>query len=124
VTGRDTAHEYVDASGPGVSSVALDDVYAPLIRALDIAVSTAALLLLSPILALIALAIWIADFRSPFFVGKRVARGDSESTPREFRMIKFRTMRPDAWKTGVNSTAATDLPHHAHRQVLTASKAR
>jgi lipopolysaccharide/colanic/teichoic acid biosynthesis glycosyltransferase len=108
VTGRDTAHEYVDASGPRVSSVAVDDVYAPLKRALDVAISTVALILLSPLLALIALATWIADFRSPFFIGKRVARGDSQSTPREFGMIKFRTMRPDAWKTGVNSTAASD----------------
>jgi lipopolysaccharide/colanic/teichoic acid biosynthesis glycosyltransferase/nucleoside-diphosphate-sugar epimerase len=114
VTGRDTAHEYVDAGRPGGSSVAVavaaddDDVYVPLARSLDVAVSMAALILLSPVFALIALAIWIADFRSPFFAGERVARGDSESSPLEFGMIKFRTMHPDAWKTGVNSTAASD----------------
>ncbi len=111
MTGRDTAHEYVDASRPGVSAIAesMRDASVPLKRALDIAVSTAALILLAPALALIALAVWIADFRSPFFSGKRLARGDSESSRREFRMLKFRTMRPDAWTTGVNSTAATDF---------------
>jgi len=77
-------------------------------RGFDMAVSLGALIVLAPLLAGIAVAIWLADFRSPWFWAKRVARGDSESTRRDFRMLKFRTMRPGAWKTGVNSTAAGD----------------
>jgi Undecaprenyl-phosphate galactose phosphotransferase WbaP len=44
-----------------------------------------------PLLLLIALLVWLGDFRSPFFVQTRIGfRGHS------FRMWKFRTMRPDA----------------------------
>jgi lipopolysaccharide/colanic/teichoic acid biosynthesis glycosyltransferase/nucleoside-diphosphate-sugar epimerase len=72
-------------------------------RALDLICSGLGLIVLSPLLALAALAVWLEDGRSPFFAGRRVARGGGH-----FRMIKFRTMAPDAWKSGVNSTAAGD----------------
>ncbi len=72
-------------------------------RLFDILISLTALIVLSPILALIAAAIWIDDRHSPFFLARRVARGGGE-----FRMVKFRTMIPDAWKSGVNSTASGD----------------
>ena len=72
-------------------------------RGLDLAISMAALLALAPLLAAIALAIWLEDRRFPFFQGLRVGRGGGS-----FRMLKFRTMSPDAWKSGVNSTAAGD----------------
>ena len=72
-------------------------------RAVDVTVAAAGLLIFSPLLAGIALWIWLADRRSPWFRGVRVARGGGE-----FRMLKFRSMRPGAWKTGVNSTAEDD----------------
>jgi lipopolysaccharide/colanic/teichoic acid biosynthesis glycosyltransferase len=72
-------------------------------RLLDIVVSTVGLVMLSPILILSALAIWIEDRKSPFFLGTRVARGGGN-----FRMVKFRTMVPNAWKSGVNSTSTSD----------------
>jgi lipopolysaccharide/colanic/teichoic acid biosynthesis glycosyltransferase len=72
-------------------------------RAFDIACALAGLVLLSPLLLAIALAVWAGDRRSPLFVGRRVARGGGT-----FGMVKFRTMLPDAWKSGVNSTAAGD----------------
>lgn len=72
-------------------------------RAFDFAAALVSLLLLALPLALIALAVWIEDRRSPFFIGVRIARGG-----RPFRMVKFRTMIPDAWKSGVNSTAVGD----------------
>ncbi len=72
-------------------------------RAVDIAASLAGLVILSPILALVTAAIWIEDRKSPFFFGKRVARKGGF-----FRMVKFRSMRPDAWKSGVSSTAVGD----------------
>jgi lipopolysaccharide/colanic/teichoic acid biosynthesis glycosyltransferase len=67
-------------------------------RCLDLSVSLAGLIVLAPLLTAIALAIWLADRHRPLFLGSRVARGGGS-----FRMIKFRTMTPHAWKSGVNS---------------------
>jgi lipopolysaccharide/colanic/teichoic acid biosynthesis glycosyltransferase len=72
-------------------------------RTFDFLAALVGLLVLSPLLALIAAAIWLEDRHSPFFFGQRIARGGGR-----FRMIKFRSMVPNAWKTGVSSTAATD----------------
>ena len=72
-------------------------------RAFDVAAALAGLIVLAPALAAIAALIWLEDRRSPWFGGARMARGGSQ-----FRMLKFRSMRPDAWKSGVNSTAAGD----------------
>ena len=72
-------------------------------RTFDFLTALIALILLAPLLALIAIAIWLEDRRSPFFFARRVAPGGDD-----FRMVKFRTMIPDAWKSGVNSTAAGD----------------
>lgn len=72
-------------------------------RTLDILAAAVGLILFFPLLAVVAAAIWMEDRHSPFFLGKRVARGGGT-----FRMVKFRSMTPDAWKTGVSSTAAGD----------------
>jgi len=72
-------------------------------RLLDISIAGFALLLLVPVLAAIAAAVWIEDRDSPWYRGVRVGRRG-----REFRMLKFRSMRPDAWTTGVHSTASGD----------------
>ncbi len=72
-------------------------------RALDLIAALVGLLVLSPLLLLVAAAIWIEDRHSPFFFGNRVARGGGF-----FRMVKFRSMVVDAWKNGVSSTSATD----------------
>jgi lipopolysaccharide/colanic/teichoic acid biosynthesis glycosyltransferase len=72
-------------------------------RAFDFLIALIALTLLAPLLAVIAAAIWLDDRHSPFFFAARVARGGGA-----FRMVKFRTMIPDAWKSGVNSTASSD----------------
>ncbi len=72
-------------------------------RTFDFSVALVGLLVLAPLLTLIALAVWLEDFRFPFFLGWRVGRGG-----RDFRMVKLRTMTPDAWKSGVSSTAADD----------------
>jgi lipopolysaccharide/colanic/teichoic acid biosynthesis glycosyltransferase len=72
-------------------------------RAFDFSAALAGLTILFPLLALIAAAIWLEDRHSPFFFGKRVARGGGF-----FRMVKFRSMVPNAWKTGVSSTSVTD----------------
>ena len=72
-------------------------------RAVEAAAAALGLLILSPLLAAIALLIWLEDRRSPWFKGARMARGGGQ-----FRMLKFRSMRPEAWKTGVNATAEDD----------------
>lgn len=72
-------------------------------RAFDFSIALTGLLILLPLLGAVALAIWIEDRHSPFFFGKRVARGGGY-----FRMVKFRSMVVDAWKTGVSSTSASD----------------
>ncbi len=73
-------------------------------RILDIAIAGFALLLLAPLLAAITAAVWFEDRGSPWYWGVRVGRGG-----REFRMLKFRSMRLDASRTGVNSTASGDV---------------
>jgi len=72
-------------------------------RLFDFVAALLGLALLAPLLAVIAVAIWLEDRHSPFFLGKRVARGGGT-----FRMVKFRSMVPNAWKSGVSSTSAND----------------
>ncbi|HVO96440.1 MAG TPA: sugar transferase [Bryobacteraceae bacterium] len=72
-------------------------------RLFDITAALTGLMLLAPLMILIAILIWAEDRRSPLYLASRVARGGGD-----FRMVKFRTMIPNAWKSGVNSTAAGD----------------
>ena len=72
-------------------------------RAFDVVVSASALALLTPLFGIVTLLIWIQDFHSPFYVAPRAARGGGT-----FRMIKFRSMRVGADRTGVDSTSAQD----------------
>jgi lipopolysaccharide/colanic/teichoic acid biosynthesis glycosyltransferase len=72
-------------------------------RLFDILASAAGLLALSPILAIVLLLVWRQDGRSPVYLGPRAARGGGS-----FRMVKIRSMRVDADKTGVESTGAAD----------------
>lgn len=66
-------------------------IYAPIKRTMDILVSGTALLILSPLLLLIALAIVISDGRPIFFSHKRVGLGG-----KTFMMHKFRSMYRNA----------------------------
>ncbi len=72
-------------------------------RLLDIACSFTGLAVLFPILLVVCLLVWLQDFRSPFYIGKRMARGSGF-----FGMVKLRSMVVNAAKTGVNSTSAND----------------
>ncbi|PLX29426.1 MAG: sugar transferase [Alphaproteobacteria bacterium] len=62
-----------------------------------------ALTILSPLLFTIAIVIYLTDFHSPFYVANRVGLNG-----KLFPMIKFRSMRKGADKTGVDSTSAND----------------
>jgi lipopolysaccharide/colanic/teichoic acid biosynthesis glycosyltransferase len=63
----------------------------PVLRSLDILISAAILLVLSPLLALTALAIAVSSGRPLFYRGARVGRAGGL-----FQMYKFRTLKPDA----------------------------
>jgi lipopolysaccharide/colanic/teichoic acid biosynthesis glycosyltransferase len=72
-------------------------------RAMDVAVSLLALLLLSPLLAGAALAIAAESGRPVLFVQRRVGLGG-----REFSMVKFRSMVKNAAAIGPYFTADND----------------
>jgi lipopolysaccharide/colanic/teichoic acid biosynthesis glycosyltransferase len=72
-------------------------------RIVDILVAGIALIVLSPLLVPISIAIWAYDRHSPFYVAPRMARG-----MKTFQMIKFRSMVVNADKAGVDSTGAND----------------
>jgi lipopolysaccharide/colanic/teichoic acid biosynthesis glycosyltransferase len=72
-------------------------------RAFDLTAAILGLTLLSPILVVVAIAIWLQDFHSPFYAAARAGRDD-----RPFRMVKFRSMVVRADRTGVDSTAGND----------------
>jgi lipopolysaccharide/colanic/teichoic acid biosynthesis glycosyltransferase len=63
----------------------------PVLRLLDILISSLTLLLLAPLLALTAVAIAISSGRPVLYRGARVGRAGGL-----FRMYKFRTLKPDA----------------------------
>jgi len=63
----------------------------PVLRGLDVLISAAILIVLSPLLALTALAIALTSGRPVLYRGARVGRAGAI-----FRMYKFRTLRPDA----------------------------
>lgn len=72
-------------------------------RTADLLLAAAGLLLLSPLLLLIAVAVWLQDGGTPFYMPHRAGRGY-----RVFRMVKFRTMVIGADKRGGSSTALSD----------------
>mgnify|MGYP001367909871 CR=1 FL=1 len=72
-------------------------------RAIDIFLALVTLVLMSPVLIWIALAIRLHDGGPSVFGQIRVGRGG-----REFRMLKFRSMVVDAERLGGHSTAEGD----------------
>ncbi|MEM8981980.1 MAG: sugar transferase [Pseudomonadota bacterium] len=72
-------------------------------RVLDFGLAALGLIALAPIMALALLAVWLQDFRSPFYVAERIGKNRIP-----FRMVKLRSMTVNADKTGVTSTSATD----------------
>ena len=72
-------------------------------RSFDIFISLTAILLLSPLLLLLGIAIFLQDFKNPIYVSNRVGeRGN------DFRFYKFRSMVSGADLSGVDSTSAND----------------
>ena len=72
-------------------------------RLFDVALAGAVLLLASPLIALVALVIWLEDGGPLLFVQDRVGQDG-----RTFRCYKFRSMRPNAEARGLGGTVAAD----------------
>jgi lipopolysaccharide/colanic/teichoic acid biosynthesis glycosyltransferase len=72
-------------------------------RVLDIIVALVGLLVSSVIIVPVCILVWLQDFKSPFYMGPRVARGGGI-----FKMAKLRSMVVRADKSGVDSTASND----------------
>ena len=72
-------------------------------RLLDILISLVGLTIISPIFLLFILLIFLYDFKSPFYVAPRVGKN-----AKLFKMIKLRSMKINADKSGVASTANDD----------------
>jgi len=72
-------------------------------RLLDVAIATAGLLMLWPVLTAIAAVVWVHDFQSPLYLALRVGKHGNF-----FRMVKFRSMIVDADRFGVSSTSQDD----------------
>ncbi len=72
-------------------------------RLFDVLAATTGLVLLSPLILILSVAIYLEDWHSPFYVANRVGVGG-----RPFRMVKFRSMVIRADTSGVDSTATDD----------------
>jgi lipopolysaccharide/colanic/teichoic acid biosynthesis glycosyltransferase len=72
-------------------------------RLFDLLGAGAALLITSPLLLLVAAAIYAYDFHNPLYIAHRIGKGG-----KPFRMVKFRSMVVNADRTGVTSTSASD----------------
>ena len=72
-------------------------------RMFDFSAAVAGLLILSPLIVTVALAVWVSSRRPLLYCGIRVGRGG-----RPFRMYKFRTMVDGAEKLGASATAGDD----------------
>ncbi len=73
-------------------------------RLFDILVSLSGLILASPILLIVSILIWINDFKFPFYIAPRCGKNGLM-----FKMIKLRSMIPNADKSGVDSTGNNDM---------------
>lgn len=69
----------------------------------DKLISLFLLVVFSPIVIFFLFLIWVQDYFSPFYIAKRVGKNDQE-----FNMIKLRSMKKGADKSGVDSTSSND----------------
>ena len=72
-------------------------------RLIDLLLSIVGLLIASIVLVPVMIAVWAHDGHSPFYVATRVGRSG-----RPFSMVKLRSMRVNADRSGVDSTSTRD----------------
>ena len=73
-------------------------------RVVDIIFSLLGLMVASPILLIFIVAVWLQDFKSPFYIAPRAGK-----KMQIFHMVKLRSMVVNADKNGVDSTSADDM---------------
>jgi lipopolysaccharide/colanic/teichoic acid biosynthesis glycosyltransferase len=81
------AERYARMANEGHEPLLVDS----LLRVLDVTIASSALLIFSPLIALISVAVWLDSGSPVLYRGRRVGRGG-----RIFTMYKFRTLTPDA----------------------------
>ena len=72
-------------------------------RLFDIFISSFGLLITFPIIVIFLYLVWSKDKSNPFYIPNRVGLNGNE-----FKMIKIRTMKVNADKSGVDSTSLND----------------
>ncbi len=103
-------------------SVMASEVYAPrrvdiVLRGLDLLIAGSALVLLSPLLGLLALATLITSGRPVLYRGERVGRAGHV-----FKMYKLRTLRPGA-EARLGNTYGEELSKRTEEEVTMVGKA-
>ena len=88
-----------------------------LIRALDLIIAWTALVVLSPLLGLLALATLLTSGRPVLYRGERVGRGG-----RVFTMYKLRTLKPGA-EARLGNTYGEELSRRTEQEVTAVGKA-
>lgn len=86
-----------------VSSLTRDRAYAPIKRCFDVMAVLVLLPVLIPLCIAVALVVWLDGGRPILFWQERVGQWG-----RAFRMVKFRTMRPDAESNGAAFASSGD----------------
>ena len=69
----------------------------------DFVLAFIGLIVLSPLLITITIAVWLQDFKSPFYISDRVGKDE-----KIFKIIKLRSMVIGADKKGIDSTSVND----------------
>ena len=69
----------------------------------DFTLALIGLIVLSPLLVIMTIAIWLQDFKSPFYISYRVGKDE-----KIFKIIKLRSMVIGADKKGIDSTSVND----------------
>ena len=83
--------------------MAIRNLHGPITRGVDVALSSVGLVVFSPLLALLAVLVALESGPPVFYRGLRVGRGG-----KLFKIVKFRTMVPDADKLGSSVTRESD----------------
>jgi lipopolysaccharide/colanic/teichoic acid biosynthesis glycosyltransferase len=103
-------------------SVTASEMYAPrrvdvVLRGLDLLIAGSALIVLSPLLGLLALATLVTSGRPVLYRGERVGRAGHV-----FTMYKLRTLRPGA-EQRLGNTYGEELTHRTEQEVTLVGKA-
>jgi lipopolysaccharide/colanic/teichoic acid biosynthesis glycosyltransferase len=118
-------HEPQDQQAPTLAeqySAIASEAFAPrrvdiAVRALDLIIAWTALVVLSPLLGLLALATLLTSGRPVLYRGERVGRGG-----RVFTMYKLRTLKPGA-EARLGNTYGEELSHRTEQEVTAVGKA-